>query len=321
MTGAYISMDAGNSWRMFNLRGVVRFFVADPVNSNIIYAATDGLYRSVNKGETWELLYPQPSDVKKVLIAGDHADEQLVLKDGSHRSVEALAVDPADSKCLFAAISKDNKASLYKSEDGGKLWKSIREVPAISKLYIDPDSPRNDRTVYLVGTHTISVLEGGHFKEQDGPEGVKRFLDIQAGFPDKGAKPVFYAVSGMNWRGGDTGVTGLFTSVDGGAHWQSLPIDFLSNAAKGTANLELRAVGTSFRHPKIAYLSFRDHTSDLPPGERNMGVAKTEDMGKTWQTVWRDTEVKAAANMQDPWINERLGPGWSENRSLLASRQ
>jgi hypothetical protein len=30
MTGAYISHDGGKSWRMFNLRGVVEFFVFDP---------------------------------------------------------------------------------------------------------------------------------------------------------------------------------------------------------------------------------------------------------------------------------------------------
>ena len=34
MTGTYISTDAGNSWRMFNLRGVARFIVLDPVDSS-----------------------------------------------------------------------------------------------------------------------------------------------------------------------------------------------------------------------------------------------------------------------------------------------
>src|SRR5215471_10782567 len=43
MTGTYISMDGGNTWRMFNLRGVARFIVPDPVDSNIIYVATGGL--------------------------------------------------------------------------------------------------------------------------------------------------------------------------------------------------------------------------------------------------------------------------------------
>src|SRR6266480_4595355 len=38
MTGAYITHDAGKSWRMFNLRGVVRFFVFDPLDQKVIYA-------------------------------------------------------------------------------------------------------------------------------------------------------------------------------------------------------------------------------------------------------------------------------------------
>ena len=32
MTGSYISHDGGDSWRMFSLRGVVRFFVFDPLD-------------------------------------------------------------------------------------------------------------------------------------------------------------------------------------------------------------------------------------------------------------------------------------------------
>src|ERR1700733_3757335 len=44
MTGAYISDDAGQAWRMFNLRGRVRFFVFDPHDANVIYAQSIGLW-------------------------------------------------------------------------------------------------------------------------------------------------------------------------------------------------------------------------------------------------------------------------------------
>src|ERR1035438_1410309 len=43
MTGAYITHDGGRSWRMFNLRGTVRFFAFDPAQARTIYAAVDGL--------------------------------------------------------------------------------------------------------------------------------------------------------------------------------------------------------------------------------------------------------------------------------------
>ena len=49
MTGAYISHDGGTSWRMFNLRGRVRFYLFDPVDANVICVATVGLWRSADR--------------------------------------------------------------------------------------------------------------------------------------------------------------------------------------------------------------------------------------------------------------------------------
>ncbi len=313
MTGAYLSLDGGDSWRMLNLGGVVRFFVLDPVDSNIIFAATEVLYRSTDKGKSWNLIYPKPADVEKVFIAGDHAEEQIILRGGERPVVTALAVDPANSKLVFASVSIGKRSSLYRSKDGGTTWGSILEIKPATRIYIDPRSPPGNRTLYLVAANSVSVLGKGRLREYKGPTGVNRFLDVTAGFPKGGGQPVFYGVSGMNWRGGDTGVTGAFVSDDGGTHWKSIPVDFLSNARSGTAQLELRATGTSLNYPKTAYLSFRDHTRDLPAGQRNMGVAKTEDGGKTWQIVWRDTDSNAATNVDDPWITKRFGPGWPEN--------
>src|SRR5437868_13440217 len=43
MTGSYITHDAGRTWRMFNLRGVVNFFVFDSVDPKTMYAHATGL--------------------------------------------------------------------------------------------------------------------------------------------------------------------------------------------------------------------------------------------------------------------------------------
>ena len=318
MTGSYISHDGGDSWRLFNLRGVTRFFVLDPLDANIIYAANDGLYRSRDKGNTWELIYPDPKNVERVIIFGDHGDEKVVARDGSRDIIDALAVDPANSAVLFAAIRRKSGAGLYRSVDAAKTWKLVTSLPAETRaIYIDPASPRGNRTLYIAGENSVSVFENGALHKQEAPAGVGRFLDVAAGFPGGAKKPVIYAISGINWRGGETGVVGLFVSVDGGATWQSVPVDFLSNAPKGAAELELRAVGASLNHPEVAYLSFRDRTAALPPARRNLGVAKTVDGGKTWRMVWRDTETTTAANIDDPWLNARYGPDWGENPFAL----
>src|ERR1700757_2911658 len=78
MTGAYITHDGGRSWRMFNLRGTVKFFVFDPSHPKTIYAEVTGLWRSTDDGETWKLLYPKASTVRGIRMDSDHADETIV---------------------------------------------------------------------------------------------------------------------------------------------------------------------------------------------------------------------------------------------------
>src|SRR4029079_6534631 len=105
MTGSYVTHDGGNSWRMFNLHSPVNFYVFDPLDSNTVYANSVALFKSTNKGRTWKLLYPSPSETIALVCKGDHAEEIVVTKDSTIRKVQALAVDPKDSKKLYAIIS------------------------------------------------------------------------------------------------------------------------------------------------------------------------------------------------------------------------
>src|SRR5690348_7348552 len=104
MTGAYISHDAGTSWRMFNLMGRVHFYLWDPVDPNVIYVQTTALWRSADKGKTWRVVYPAADTVTGVIMPDDHAGPRILTKDPQQGSVSALAVDPANSKVLYAAI-------------------------------------------------------------------------------------------------------------------------------------------------------------------------------------------------------------------------
>src|SRR5688572_12460234 len=63
MTGSYITKNGGDSWRMFNLRGVVGFYAFDPIDPNVIYANSSALFRSIDAGKTWNVIYPPPSEI------------------------------------------------------------------------------------------------------------------------------------------------------------------------------------------------------------------------------------------------------------------
>jgi hypothetical protein len=158
MTGCFISHDGGISWRMFNLGDHAWFFVFDPVDPKVIYAKTAGvpdqlqgdrpfsapaLFRSTDSGKTW----------------------RVVRADSSDGAITALAVDPADSALLFAGFQRGQAFVLRISADRGKNWKKIADLPdGADKIIIDPRSPREDRTVYVLGASSVAVREGGRWR-------------------------------------------------------------------------------------------------------------------------------------------------------------
>jgi hypothetical protein len=196
MTGAYISHDAGSSWRNFNLRGRVRFYLFDPVAPNVIYVQTAGLWRSTDKGNTWRLVHPLPATVSGLQMPDDHAGERIITKGEPQGSLTALAVDPSNSKILYAAILNQGKHYFATSTDWGATWKPDAALPAEPRspgeyggsqhIFVDPSSPKSDRTIYVTGANSVSLRKDGAWRKFDPPAGVRTFLEYSGGFPQGG---------------------------------------------------------------------------------------------------------------------------------------
>ncbi len=291
MTGSYITKDAGASWRMFNLRGRAHFFVFDPVDPNVIYAKSAGLWRSGDGGSSWQLVHPEPSSIQAIEMSDDHASERMITKGEPAGSITTLAVDPADPAILFAVVQMDRTFTLQESGDRGRTWKKAAPLSGGSGIYIDPQSPRQNRTIYVIGPNSIAVRENGQWTQGPSPEGVTSFTDSSAGFPAEGGRLVVYAIAKQ----------GLFVSTDGGGGWTRSP--FPGEAA------QFQAVATSLHYPNVAYVSY----NRLKQGaETHFGVGKTTNFGRSWDLSWKESKI-AAANVRDAWVTERFGPGWGEN--------
>lgn len=293
MTGSYITRDGGKSWRMFNLRGVVDFFVFDPSDAKTMYAHATGLWRSIDNGEHWTLVYPDPSSVRGIEMNSDHSDEQILASPDPLQTISAMAIDPADSKILYVAGGRKDSPALFVSADYGKTWNKqidLRDTPR--HLWVDPNSAAGSRILYLVSSQMIMVVNGREISSRSLP-GVAS--DVSLGF-DSEPQPTMYATSDH----------GMFVSKDGGATW--------SKAGLPGRNAKVRAIATSLHHPRIAYVSYQNLDLD---GKSWLGVAKTINSGGNWQLVWKEADI-AAENVHDAWITQRFGPGWSENPLNLA---
>jgi photosystem II stability/assembly factor-like uncharacterized protein len=294
MTGSYITHDGGQSWRMFNLRGTTKFFAFDPLSPHTMYAETIGLWRSTDDGESWKLVYPKPAAVEGVEMSSDHADEKILTRGNQAGTIAALAIDPADSRTLYAAMDDKDTRGLFVSHDYGDSWQREAALPEVPRhLWVDPYSPRTSRTLVAVGAHFVVTKSAAGIRQSELP-GSASITDATMGFAAVG-RSVLYATSS----------NGGFVSSDGGASWHSI-------ALPGTG-ASVRAVATSLHYPETAYISY----SHLKLGGQIwQGVAKTIDAGRSWDLVWKESTA-AATNVHDAWITQTFGTDWGENPLML----
>ena len=293
MTGAYISDNGGQSWRMFNLRGQVRLFAFDPYDANTIYAQTTGLWRTRDDGYTWQLVYPNPKTVTGIAMANDHAGETLLTSGSPAGQITALAVDPSNAKVLYAGFHRRESYQIQTSSDWGESWHDSVQLPGAARsLYVDPRTS----DLYVAGDSFIMVRENGAWHNRPLPGGVASLLTLSASFPPS-ARPVIYAAAS----------TAVFISEDRATTWRQL-------ALPGSGE-RIRTMATSPTNPDIAYVSYSDLRESLLSfsfGKKWFGVARTADRGRNWDLVRKESD-QPASNLHDAWVSPVFGPAWPSN--------
>ncbi len=312
MTGAYITHDAGESWRMFNLGDVVSAYGFDPKDAKVIYAGTGALWRSEDTGKSWRMVWPDPAKNTVEHDRTDHADQAFSSDDPSYPSdrgvtIHAIAVDPADSRRIYAAYSlgavgpptalRDGSVVIA-SSDGGRTWS---RTATLAPERVFALSIEGSRVLALAETGTWEGA-GGEWTHSDGPAGLHFDTGSIGHGPDG---PILYATTKTAWRGTELR-GGIHVSTDGGKTWRQANSGLVENlVAPGQGEApELHAISASARHGLTAYVGFRRlRLAEGPAGLFN-GVAKTNDGGQSWRIVHRESNGPAE-NMNGSWIEER----------------
>lgn len=176
-SGLYKSTDAGKTWikieKPFPKGTIGRIAVAfSPVDPNIVWAVVEsektGLFKSYDKGNSWELLTQSPQISARpfyfALLVPDPVDTNRLYKPGFtlrvsddggetfsvpfvgggriHSDLHALWINPADNKFMYCGTD----GGLYISHDRGNTWKFCRNLPISTFYHVAVD----DRKPYWV---------------------------------------------------------------------------------------------------------------------------------------------------------------------------
>jgi len=312
MTGAYITTDGGNSFRMLNLRTGIGAFAFDPAEPGIIYAGNDGLWRSEDAGWTWSLILPDPAKNTFEHMRGDHAEHSFTTDDPAYPggvediSITAIAVDPADSRTIYVAFNagsgRKGNALVVVSKDRGRAWMRLRQFDALQVMRIDVAPGTGVVTCVL--PDGVSRMSGGKWEDFPAPEGVSfRYAGVGR-TPD--GQTVIYATADASWRGAEL-AGGVYVSTDGGSTWRQSAGSLAKAAARpadGNAP-QLNAIDCSAGHARVAYLGFRGLVLGGDKAGAYNGIAKTTDAGATWRIVKKEgTEPPDNAILS--WVEPRM---------------
>lgn len=260
------------SWRNIGpaiMGGRIDDFAVVESNPSILYVGTaaGGVFKSVNKGTTWEAVF----------------DNQTVS------SIGDVTVAPSDPNTVWVGTGEANNRQssswgdgVYKSTDAGKTWTrmGLENTHHIGRIVIDPRDPN---VVYVAAGGDLwgPSKDRGLYKTTDGGKTWTHplFVNEDTGCSDLAIDlthpDVLYTSAyqrrrtAFGFNGGGPG-SGIYKSVDAGVTWKRCT-GGLPTGETGRIGLDIYR-----KDSKIVYACVEN---------ANGGVFRSEDQGETWKKM------------------------------------
>ena len=264
-------------------------------NTSVMYVGvgSGGLWKTVNKGTTWNPVFQDQS----TCAIGDVA----VAKSNS----DIVWVGTGEVLMARSAIAG---TGIFKSTDAGQTWKNmgLNDTHHIGRVLIHPTNPD---VVYVaaIGHQSTGNQQRGVFRTTDGGKNWDHVLYIndQTAVIDMVFDPVdantLYATSwdrdieGQSHFGAESGV---HKSTDAGTTWRRLEGGLPSGKTVGRLAIDVAA-----SNPHVVYVLADDQQGD--------GLYRSNDAGQTWKKVnqkplrvgWDWCEVRVSPDNENELYN------------------
>ncbi len=280
--GVFKTIDGGQKWtpifddQLFLSIGAISI---DPSNSDIIYVGTgdlnisghfavgDGVYKSVDGGETWTHLgLTEQRIVSKILI--NPIDPQIVYV-----------------SCMGNPLERNSDRGVYRSKDGGETWEQVlfvAEDAGVIDMVMNPQIPD---IIYAAGWNRIrttqeSVTRGDDAKIFRSTDGGDSWEVLTEGLPNEDMSRIGLEISPSDpnvlmsvYVSTSHELEGIYKSTDSGNTWVEIP----TFEGQGLPNSPLGGFGWYFG--KIGISPKSDDNIFL----LGVNMYETKDAGATWQ--------------------------------------
>jgi photosystem II stability/assembly factor-like uncharacterized protein len=201
-------------------------YIISPHSHTRLYWASNYVYRSDDRGDTWARISPDLSrnlDWAATPIMGKvWPPDSIALHESTTPLSNVVSID--ESPLMEGLIYVGTDDGLFQAtEDGGKTWRKVEDFPGVAKWAYISDvfaSPRDSNVVFA----TLNNWQRGDYKPyvvRSNDRG-RTWTNITGDLPDKHdvwAIAQDHVNSDLLFAGTEFG---LFFTIDGGKHWTQL---------------------------------------------------------------------------------------------------
>ena len=234
LTSSVLAESNSASWTKIGLNSLsIRSLVSHPVNPDIIYAGTDdGIYKSIDKGNTWQATSNQGTPAFYIVISpsepnilyatrgntgvqksvdGGNTWFDITNNLGTPISIHDIDIDPNDSNIVYLAMY-GNCLGVWKTTDGGSTWRGTGGACDVYRIVVNPENPE----VLYIGRN-VGIFKSVNRAESwfnPGNQGLNSIGAVRGIALSPGNPDTIYIGTETN---------GIYKSINAAASWSFLP--------------------------------------------------------------------------------------------------